>query len=140
MQRPGQHRAPGIFKWAYYLGSSYSNIRLPSLSPSCFPLLPPSDHRRFIMKASPCATSEDRCRRFSRYPWLLLCLSEETRKGKGILMRHASWDLRDVRDLPPICLKDSIYRSTENRCINSLLASKSFNGFCQSADKCESRV
>lgn len=26
-------------------------------------------------------------------------------------MRHASWDLRDVCDLPPICLKGSIYRS-----------------------------
>lgn len=85
---------PGLFLFKHPTTSS--------VSPH-FSLLPPSDHRRFIMKASPYATSEDRCWRFSRYPWLLLCLSEEAKKGRGgpdaTRILGSTWCLRSSADL-----------------------------------------
>jgi len=132
MQRPGpapDQAQPGIFKWAHYLGSSYSNIRLPRRNLVSAPLPPPAplpwpaDHRRFIMKAY--ARCHQR-RRFSRYPWLLLlllllllCLSERV-YGEGdpspMMMRHRrslSFFLNVPLGISMRCLRSRSRRSVQ---------------------------
>lgn len=140
MQRPGQRRAqtryiqmgilPGLFLFKHPTTFSVSPLSAPSSSFRSSEIYNKSitvHHQRrplpkiltvSVTAALPIRKDEE----------------EGGKREEGDLMRHASWDLRDVCDLLPICLKGSIYRSVLSQKtvarIRYWLITKSFNGFC----------
>lgn len=92
------------------------------------------------MKASPCATSEDRYGDSHGIRGCCCFAYQNDSRGEEVGRKGALDDatrilgaLRDVCDLPSIRLKGSISRPkcspTENRCADSLLAFMSSTGF-----------
>lgn len=145
MQRPGQRRAqtryiqmgilPGLFLFKHPTTFSVSS-----------PSFPPSTSFRSSEIYNESITIRHQRRLLPKILTVSVTAALPIRsgvEGGRVLMRHASWDLRDVCDLPPICLKGSIYRCVLPQKTVARIRywlTKSFNGFCSSADKCESRI